>query len=134
MQSKHQNNCKCGIDRLRRRIMRFFLLLTILAVGLITDAARAQTYSVIGPGVGSCATWTEDNRRSLDLEGISVSALQDRMWILGFLSGTGSMAEYDPLRGLDAEVVFTWVGNYCRGHPLESIAAAGSAFVQVHPR
>ena len=60
-----------------------------------------------------------------------------QIWVMGFLSGVGSMkatTSLDPLKGMDQEGVSAWVDNYCHKHPLDTIATAGSAFVNAHPR
>jgi hypothetical protein len=52
---------------------------------------------------------------------------------LGFLSGIGFTADGDPLAGMDAEGVWSWVDNYCRAHPIEKIAKAAAEFDRIHP-
>lgn len=62
-------------------------------------------------------------------------ALDEATWVLGFLSGVGWVhgGYLDPLNKLDAAAVLGWIDSYCAGHPLDSIAAAATAFVRAHP-
>jgi hypothetical protein len=59
-----------------------------------------------------------------------------QQWVVGFLSGIGSMVlgELDPLHGVDATAVYVWVDKYCHDHPTETIEAAARVFIQEHPR
>ncbi len=107
--------------------MKPFRICVILAIGLMTSAAEAQTYQGVGKGKSSCGTWTADRRhRQSNL---------DEQWILGFLSGIGYKSQsFDPLKGMDVNAVWAWMDNYCQAHTLDSIAMAGAAFDRAHPR
>jgi hypothetical protein len=110
--------------------MRFFLLLTVLTVGLMTVSAEAGefgNYTLTGEGGRSCGIWTKlrrDRREGLDAQ-----------WILGFLSGAAHFEpSLDPMNGVDAQGIFVWIDNYCLAHPIEQIVIASAAFVYAHPR
>jgi hypothetical protein len=92
---------------------------------------NASGYTMLGSGGASCETWTATRRTPPGRD-----AAMQQQWLLGFLSGIGSMVlgELDPLRGLDADAVYAWLDGYCRNHPAESIEAAARVFIQEHPR
>jgi hypothetical protein len=112
--------------------MRFFLLLTVLSVSLVTGFAEdAGAFQVIGAGAASCGTWTK--YRS-DPQAHFVASVEVN-WVLGFLSGIGyARAGADPLRGMDPAGVSGWIDNYCRAHPIDPIHLAAVAFSEAHPR
>jgi hypothetical protein len=122
-----------------RRIMRYFLLLTVLTVGLMTGHAEAWAYTAGGNGTASCGAWSA-HRRQYNPGGQvtrdSQAGLQETAWIIGFLSGIGFVGPQgaDPLDGVDIDGVLAWVDNYCHGHPIENVAAAAAAFYYAHPR
>jgi len=103
----------------------------LVAVGVMTGSADAQTSRAIGAGIASCRTWAANR-----LYPGSGLALQDGQWILGFLSGVGWLGtpRLNPLDCMNAQAVFAWVETYCHANPLENIAHAGDAFVEAHPR
>lgn len=94
----------------------------ILAVALIAGPTEAQLPSAIGQGTASCGKWTvaRGDRQAFGFE----------QWTLGFLSGAVILGPtgLDPLKGVNAQAVFTWMDKCCRIHPLEPIAAAARAF------
>ena len=50
-----------------------------------------------------------------------------RSWVLGFVSGVNTMTanlKLDFLKGRDAEVLVTWIDDYCAAHPLDNLAGA----------
>jgi hypothetical protein len=110
------------------------LILAAVAVILFAGTAGAAdngNYTAMGWGNGSCGSWTAARRTPQGMQ-----ARGNGEWVLGFLSGAGAMGlsqGYDPLHGTDPEGVLAWVDNYCRDHPLESIAEAASAFIHAHP-
>src|SRR4051812_14663298 len=107
--------------------MRFFLILSVLILGLMSDVTEAEAYMLIGPGLSSCGTWTT-YRRAYQPGGSATSghaqALENMQWVLGFLSGIGFVGEHDddPLKGIDGEGVWAWIDNYCREHPIDLIS------------
>jgi hypothetical protein len=70
-----------------RRIMRFFMILSVLIVGLTVETTEAKAFQIIGAGVDSCGTWINDRNQS------NMDSLQDEQWVLGLLSGVGFMGE-----------------------------------------
>jgi len=113
--------------------MRFFLLMPVLAVGVLTGPAEGQQSTVDGVGTSSCGTWTAARSTHSD-----AAAWGYTQWILGYLSGiavwSGAYRQVDPLNGTDKHGVWAWVDNYCQTHPLDPIGKAGNAFVDAHRR
>jgi hypothetical protein len=103
------------------------LLPAILAVVLATGTAWATQYHAMGIGLSSCGTWTADRSAQ------GIPALLDEAWVLGFLSGVGFEAFFDPLNGMDAEGVWAWVDNYCARNPISPIVDAAKALTYAHP-
>jgi hypothetical protein len=107
--------------------MRFFLRLTVLIVGLMSGATAVQSAAMIHPVEFSCGSWTAA-RHNRD------QAYE--FWVFGFISGIAhaySDVTVDPFNGMDGKGVRAWVDNYCRAHPIETIADAALAFVNAHP-
>jgi hypothetical protein len=99
----------------------------VMLAFVVNGSAEAQTYSVVGPGVSSCGTWTADQSNA--------TAYQiDLSWVLGFLAGIAYASLDNPLHGLDANAVADWIDNYCQAHPLEHIIDAADALARAHPR
>jgi hypothetical protein len=106
--------------------MKLRVVLTFLAV--IWASSNACAYNLIGQGTLACGTWTtlRQDRQALGLE----------QWVLGFLSGVGYEGEShgdNPLKGIDADTVWTWMDNYCRDHPQATISGSVAAFDAAHP-
>jgi hypothetical protein len=120
--------------------MRIFRPLIVLTALLAVGAAEAEVgaYHAIGAGNKSCGSWSahrhEYNPGGRPTAGTQAST-EDASWVVGFLSGIGFVGEKgdDPLNGVDADGVWAWIDNYCRAHPIESIARAASAFYFAHP-
>jgi hypothetical protein len=91
----------------------------------------AAAYTSIGSGTTSCEAWAATR-----LSPNAPATLMQQQWVVGFLSGIGSMVlgELDPLHGVDATAVYVWVDKYCHDHPTETIEAAARVFIQEHPR
>lgn len=87
--------------------------------------ASEPVVTVITPnsaGMPSCGTWTA--ARTTRLDGV---AAQYEKWALGFESGLNlarSAERGDVLRDTDPEGVLSWVDQFCRGHPLDTLSVA----------
>lgn len=111
----------------------------LAAMVLIAGVAEAGAFAFIGSGALSCGAWTA-NERGYVPGGLPNQAfqndLQDKEWVLGFLSGVGARGEAfgdNPLDGVDAEAVWAWIDNYCLANPVNNIATAAAAFYRAHP-
>jgi hypothetical protein len=106
------------------------LLLVTLAIALPEGSVGQQIYAGIGAGTSTCGSWSANRRSKSQLW------YSQGNWVLGFLSGVGFIGiqnGYNPLHGLDAGAVSSWLDNYCQAHPLEPLAAAAEALVAEHP-
>jgi hypothetical protein len=115
---------------------------TGLAVGLLAiigAAQKADAYSMAGAGWDSCASWSVSRHTYGSGGGIATPGYQNTLkqthWVLGFLSGIGSLGHSaaDPLARMEADAVLAWVDNYCNGHPNDNVAKAATAFYHTHP-
>jgi hypothetical protein len=100
--------------------------LALAALIFVTMAeAPSRAAMFIGAGVDACGQWTAD--RTVPK---SPQALQDEQWVLGYLSAVGQHAGKgtDPLDGVNAFGVWTWIDTFCRAHPTAHIADAVEAF------
>jgi hypothetical protein len=99
-------------------------LLAILAAPLLIAAistAQAQEgRAVIGPTDFSCGKWINTPKRTLYHE-------QQKMWVLGYLSGINMGSPVDFLRATDVDGLTAWIDNYCHRNPLQGITQAISA-------
>ena len=84
-------------------------------------SARAETYVILGVGSKSCGTWTQVRHGRKNL---GVAAYQN--WVTGFLTAANKSQTNDILKDADADALWTWVDNYCRTHPLDTISTAES--------
>jgi hypothetical protein len=111
--------------------MKIFIMCAATAVLSVAGARQAFAYHEVGAGVDTCATWTSDRQNPA-----AAPALQDEQWVLGFLTGIGFAGGVsdDPLNGMDAAGVWTWIDSYCKQHPAEKVVTAARAFFKSHPR
>lgn len=115
----------------RWRSMRAAAFLLALIPGAFAVSGTAAAYTSIGSGATSCEAWAATR-----LSPNAPATAMQQQWVVGFLSGIGSMVlgELDPLHGVDAVAVYGWVDGYCHDHPTETIEAAARVFIQEHPR
>jgi hypothetical protein len=85
-------------------------------VAALALAGPASAYTV--KGMGKCSTWS----RGLD----------DRFWILGFISGANFSSGTDTAKTIAVEDIYDWVGRYCKEHPGGDLADATTAFIKSH--
>ncbi len=107
------------------------MLCSLLLLGLQGTGRAQVVYSSIGTGGNTCGSWIAARQ----IPG-GEQRLADEQWVVGFLSGVGSMkyaTALDPLHGVDAEGVWAWIDDYCRSHPLDHISVASGAFTLAHP-
>lgn len=108
-------------------------LLVLVALTLLSGSlgfAQPETYMVYGEGQKSCGSWVADT----DARPSSNMRANDRVWVLGFVSGVGYRQTWDPpklgeLKATDSNALTVWMDNYCRAHPLDSIVKGASALV-----
>jgi len=101
-----------------------------LFAAICATTPASASYTLIGAGLASCGTWTQDRKnRTIDQK-------QIEQWMLGFLSGVGYTGgtKYDPLHGVDAPAVLVWIDNYCLANPLKHLSEAAHGFIDAHPK
>jgi hypothetical protein len=100
--------------------MRYFKpLLIVFAIGFST-ICNAVTVK----GMKSCETWVK-NRAEQPVH--SLSTMVDNAWLTGYLSGVAVARNIDFLRGVDENIIMSWMDNYCSNHPLDLIGYAADA-------
>ncbi len=106
------------------------LLIACVAVGLAAVCGRyavhAQNrpaggeYTVYGDGAEPC--WKLDTRPR------SFGSVEQRSWVVGFVSGYGYA--HGRLKKVDVAALTAFVDSYCRAHPRDDIAKATEALVE----
>jgi hypothetical protein len=93
---------------------------------ILSASTPALALSTIGDM--TCPKWTS-NRAD------PTTAVQSRSWLLGFMTGLAITSQTDVLQYTDAESVGLWMDNYCRAHPLDTVATSGLAlFTELRER
>jgi hypothetical protein len=107
---------------------QLMISLAVVLLSALSTSAEAAEFQEIGLGLSSCASWTEARSDQAKL-----ASDMYQQWVVGFLSGVGYTGIANPLLGMDADGVWAWVDNHCRGHPIDKIADAAKAFNSIHP-
>jgi hypothetical protein len=99
------------------------LELFCVGTALLTAQKRvpAEMSRGYGTGLGSCGTWTR-NERLLPNHNFQVS------WVLGFVSGAGW--EGPQLKVTDSDAIDQFVTAYCSQHPTDQILDAAKALIK----
>ena len=114
------------------RYKRTERLLLVAQLGTtLALSARAEDIHTAGAGLSSCGSWTAERQNPQGMKADMAGS-----WTLGFLTGTAWPQEsrFDPLRGVDADVVYGFLDKHCKAHPSDKIVDAAIAFLQQHPR
>jgi hypothetical protein len=111
--------------------------LAVALAAVISVARRADAYTVVGSGTGSCGAWAAHHRAfypGAPPTDDAQSFLGDMQWVFGFLSGIGfsSVNGDDPAAGVEGERIIAWIDNYCQAHPLDKLRQAAAAFDTAH--
>ena len=92
------------------------LRLALLLIVSVAPGATAVGPTILGPGGLPCTKWADQRPEVFSAQG---------GWVLGYLSG---LAVASNSRGLensdDVWAIFQWIDNYCRVHPLDTVAVA----------
>jgi hypothetical protein len=95
------------------------ILAALAAVVLLTGSlAAAREYQFRDAEGISCETWTANRATG------NSDSIQDMLWILGFLSGSGAME-------VDTGAVGGWLDTYCRANPLKTLREAATALAHI---
>jgi hypothetical protein len=103
----------------------------VLTAGLTVGFADAADYSDTGFGTHSCSSWTA--ARATPESGVTATFEQ---WVLGFISGVEytyltekNKGGRNPLRGMDARIIWAMIDHYCEDHPNNGLEVAAGAVV-----
>jgi hypothetical protein len=99
----------------RAAIVSMFLM----GAGAAT-AARATAVTTYGTGLQSCGAYLNDREQ----QNADEVAFVD--WLSGYLSGVNATSSHtnNILGNTNLKVAVDWLGNYCRAHPLTTVAEA----------
>jgi hypothetical protein len=95
------------------------ILRGLLAAGAMAgflSLSSAQAYTV--KGMGECNKW--------------VGGIEDRFWLLGFLSGYNYANNANVGEGVNPDEIYRFVTRYCRERRGDDLADAISAFIKVY--
>jgi hypothetical protein len=100
------------------------ILTASLMIGSAEAMAETHTIGLVGQ---TCQTWTANPPFDGGL------GLLYEQWILGFLSGVSyADPDHDPLHGMDAGTVASWIDSFCRDNRVAYVADAAVAFIRAH--
>jgi len=101
----------------------------LIMAALLLVSVSAEAYMRYGHGNKSCGEWTQ-NQQSGD-------SSAEAQWVLGWISAAGYYAVakgMDNATGtlvkIDFAAIVTWVDDYCRRKPLNTVAHAAEAAVK----
>ena len=95
-----------------------YTLLTIITFSCISINANAYV-SIISENT-TCGKWVENR--------LNNNAADEKIFLLGFLSGLAMGIQKDFLKYVDASAVFIWTDNYCKANPTDGLIRAGIMF------
>lgn len=98
----------------------------LLALWSAEPARAANEYVILGAGSRPCGSWLQTRSEALP----ESTVLQS--WVLGYITSVNAnflTSSPDVSGGASPDALFTWIDNYCAGHPLDSVARAARALV-----
>lgn len=98
----------------------------LLALLSVMPAQAANQYVILGAGSRPCGSWLDERSQALP----ESAALQS--WVLGYFTSVNAnflTSSADVTGGANPDTLFSWIDNYCAGHPLDSLARATSALL-----
>ena len=99
--------------------MKNTVILSLLISAFISITGTAHA-AVQMRGMAGCGDWVE-GRQKVE----SYIDLNNRSWLLGFLSGIAVALDKDFLIGTDSSSLYLWMDNYCKSYPLKDIRNGG---------
>ena len=106
------------------------ILLLLLASSLPARAAsQVNQYVIFGAGSRPCVSWLQLRSQALPDSAILQS------WVLGYVTSVNAnllSGDRDVTGGAEPDALFSWIDNYCAGHPLDSLARAAGAMVDAY--
>ena len=71
-------------------------------------------------GAHSCGQWVAVSKEN------SAEMLSVRNWLVGYMSGLAIGSARNILNGVDPELIYLWMDDYCRENPSSNTAAGGT--------
>lgn len=99
-------------------IFKIVLLSILLITSMLMNAHSATTLI----GTRSCSDWIKSKSTEKSL---NFTKLNNEAWLLGYLSGLSSGSGKDALANTNNSSIFTWIDNYCKKNPMNSISDGG---------
>lgn len=98
-----------------------YLVITLAIVGL-ANSALAETKPILGPGAGTCGTWTQERKETQYPHKLG--------WVLGFISSYNHYMNKNIFGNADAQAIASWIDNYCSANPLDSVYTVSIALIR----
>ena len=120
---------------LTQRFMRNFILLFALlpvGAGAFDDAGIYTSLGAFGCS-DYVAHYDEDRADRPSSDHILVEYLPRQGWLLGYLTAYNAWianGRRNVAQGLDEDAIESWVADYCREYPLDTIGDAMIAFIR----
>jgi hypothetical protein len=97
--------------------MRSLVVLVATAAIFVGGAfTSASAYTV--KGMGECKTW--------------VGGVDDRYWLLGFISGYNYAKDTNIAKGEDVDDIFKFITKYCKENPRDDLADAVTSWIRIN--
>src|ERR1019366_4808859 len=104
---------------MRRSMKTRHSLSSFAAALLLMVLFSSSASAVIVRAVSSCGQWVQERQANGRPEDAN------RFWSLGYMSGRAVDSGMDLLKNTDAASIELWMDNYCKAHPLKSVADGG---------
>jgi len=119
------------------RVMRVAVFVCCLLLTVpVTAQAADERYTVFGPAIDSCGSWTQGRglinaNGNYPLNRAGADQLAREAWGLGYIAsrtqGFWTTTGLNMARGMDVHALFAWIDNYCAANPLSEIVVAANA-------
>lgn len=119
-------SCKKTVDQTKRsninlemqimkNIYKRLTIAVLFAIGINANAENEGT--IIVKGSSDCSSWIDGKKLN--------DNVQNKSWLLGYLSGLAVSKNIDILRDRNYQSIFLWMDSYCDANPLEKTGNAG---------
>jgi hypothetical protein len=102
---------------MKRKLLPVMLLASCLAV---SSPARAVSSLTISDA--SCASWLDARARNEQYQ---------TAWLLGYLTGVSVGANVNILKGVNPEVIESWMDDYCKSNPQKKMTDGTSDLIEL---
>jgi hypothetical protein len=94
-----------------------FIFVALSIAGVANSSTETEAI-----GNRTCRLWLAHMGRKSDVSWTQIAAQQ---WLAGYLSGLATGTRVDVLKGIDMEVVYRKMDDFCRTNPLLSLRDGG---------